>query len=110
MEPVLILIYTSIYIGLFATSFYALSYFSTRKKEKPLFKDHELPSVSVLIPTYNEEKSIKRTIESILTSDYPQNKFEIIIIDNNSEDNTVKIIKDLQKTHKKQLFISNCIL
>ena len=104
MEPILIIVYTSIYIGLFATSFYALSYFSTKKKKKQLFKDNELPSVSILIPAYNEEKSIRRTIESILTSNYPKNKFEIIIIDNNSKDNTVQIIKDLQKKHKKLKF------
>lgn len=104
MEPILILVYISVYIGLFATSFYALSYFSRKKKSKPLFKDNELPLVSILIPIYNEEKSIRQTIESILKSDYPKEKFEIIAIDNNSKDNTVQIIKELQKKYKKLKF------
>jgi peptidoglycan-N-acetylglucosamine deacetylase len=91
MEFVQYIIYASIYIGLIATSFYALSYSSGRKKEKQLFSDEELPTVSILIPAYNEEKSIRRTIESILASNYPKKKFEIIVIDDGSKDKTLSI-------------------
>ncbi len=87
------IIYASVYIGLLATSFYTLSYLSGRKKEKPLFKDDELPPVTIIIPAFNEEKSIKRTIESIISSDYPKDKFEVIVVDDGSKDKTLSIAK-----------------
>ncbi len=44
------------------------------------------PSVSVVIPAYNEEKVIVKTVESILKSDYPDLK--VIVIDDGSTDGT----------------------
>jgi len=49
----------------------------------------EYPSLSVLVPAYNEEKVIARTIEGLLETEYP--KKEIIIIDDGSKDKTLEI-------------------
>src|SRR6267154_114570 len=48
------------------------------------------PKVSVCLPCYNAEKTIARTLESLLAQDYAN--FEILICDNSSTDNTVKIV------------------
>jgi cellulose synthase/poly-beta-1,6-N-acetylglucosamine synthase-like glycosyltransferase len=101
MELISIVIYLSVYIGLVATSFYALSFFADKKKEKLLFSDDELPKTTIIIPAFNEEKSIKRTIESILASDYPKNKLEIIVVDDGSKDNTLSIAKKFQSKQVK---------
>src|SRR2546428_517778 len=47
------------------------------------------PSLSVLVPAYNEEKVIARTIEGLLETEYP--KKEIIVIDDGSKDKTLEI-------------------
>lgn len=91
MEIILIIMYASIYIGLVATSFYILSFFEGRKKQLLLFSNDELPSVSIIIPCYNEESTIEKTLKSALASDYPKDKFEILVVNNNSKDNTLKI-------------------
>jgi len=93
MEFIQIVIYASIYIGLFATTFYILSFWSGQKRKKQLFKESELPRVSILIPVWNEEKSIERTLKSILKSDYPKGKFEVLVIDDGSDDDTLKYAK-----------------
>ena len=93
MSFIIFLIYTSIYIGLVATTFYILGYSADKKKKKQLFTDDELPKVTVIIPAFNEEKSIARTIESIKASNYPKNKFEIIVVDDGSKDKTLEIAK-----------------
>ncbi|MCD6228212.1 MAG: glycosyltransferase, partial [Candidatus Omnitrophica bacterium] len=44
----------------------------------------ELPEVSVIITTKNEEKNIDNCLKSIITQSYPLKKIEIIVVDNNS--------------------------
>ncbi len=49
---------------------------------------HKLPLISTIIATYNEEKNIKNIINSIDSLDYPKDRVEIIVVDNNSKDST----------------------
>ncbi len=55
------------------------------------------PLVSITITTKNEEKNIKPCLESIKQQDYPQNKIEIIVVDNHSQDRTKQIAKKYTK-------------
>ncbi len=50
------------------------------------------PFVSVVVPAYNEDKIICRTIASLLASDYQH--FEIIVVDDGSPDDTLKIVRE----------------
>ena len=61
----------------------------SEKKDKGNF-----PFVSIIIPVFNSEKIIRRCLESLLRQTYPTEKYEIIIVDNGSYDNSVKIIKE----------------
>lgn len=56
-----------------------------------------IPYVSVIIPTRNEERNISRCVNSILNQDYPKDNLEILIIDGMSEDGTVQAIRNLIK-------------
>ncbi len=61
------------------------------------------PSVSILVPAYNEEKVIAQTIEALVNSDYPQK--EIIVVDDGSEDKTLEIAQryksEIKVLHKE---------
>lgn len=50
--------------------------------------------LSIICPTYNEEKYIETCIQSILRSDYPKNKLEVIFVDGMSQDKTRAIISE----------------
>jgi len=50
----------------------------------------------IVIPTYNEEKNIQKLIEKIYDCLFGRN-FSILVVDDNSKDNTAKIIKALQQ-------------
>ncbi len=52
-----------------------------------------LPAISVIIPAYNAEKYLERCLNCITNQSYPKEKMEIIVVDNNSTDNTAEIIK-----------------
>ena len=56
--------------------------------------------VAILLSTYNGEKYLKEQLDSILAQTYTN--FELIIRDDGSKDNTVKIIKEyIEKTDKE---------
>ena len=66
-----------------------------------------LPFVSLIIPTLNEEKYLEQTILSLLSNDYPSNKFEILLIDGLSKDNTLVIAQRLAKKFPNIRLMSN---
>ena len=56
-------------------------------------------SISVVVPTQNEEQTISQLIKSLL--DQTLQPEEIIIVDGYSEDSTVQKVQDISKTNKK---------
>lgn len=52
------------------------------------------PGVTIIIPCFNEETWIRRTIISCLNQDYPLDKLEVIVIDDHSTDKSVEKIKE----------------
>jgi biofilm PGA synthesis N-glycosyltransferase PgaC len=66
-----------------------------RRREIRLFSDLSyFPSVSILIPAYNEEKVLRRTIETVIEASYPDK--EVIVIDDGSTDRTLQIARDAE--------------
>lgn len=53
------------------------------------------PMVSILVPARNEEDKIESSLRSILQSNYPKDRFEIIAINDRSEDKTLSIMQSL---------------
>ena len=53
-----------------------------------------VPFVSVIVPVYNGERTIGNCLKSLLSLNYPSSRIEIIIVDNNSKDNTYRIIQE----------------
>ncbi len=82
----------SVYVSLF-TFFLWLFILMDIKEPKPSKKKY---SITFIIPTYNEEKNIERTIKSILNSNYAGKK-KIIVVDDVSTDRTAEICKRYAK-------------
>ena len=83
-----ILLWISSFFTLVISIFWIQVLFTKNEKSKETGK---FPKVSILIPAYNEEKNISKTIESVLKLNYPKNKIEIIVIDDSSTDKTAQI-------------------
>ena len=94
------------FIGLYMSALMLLLYVPNRKELFAYPKSKSEP-VSVIIPCYNEGKTISKTIESILALDYPQELIEIIIVDDKSTDNSVEIIKNFIKKYKNIRLLVN---
>lgn len=54
---------------------------------------NSLPIVSIIIPTLNEEKNIKKCLDSVFSQNYPKDKLEVIVVDDKSTDDTLAIVK-----------------
>jgi len=52
------------------------------------------PTVAIAVPVYNEEKTILKTVKSLLSLDYPKDKMKIFIVDDGSRDNTWNVIQE----------------
>lgn len=91
-----IIFYFCIFIIFAGVFLYPLITEKTRKKE--IKRNKEIPAITILIPVYNEEKVIAQKIENTFSLDYPENKKEIVVIDNGSADKTSEIIKNFPVT------------
>ena len=58
------------------------------------------PKVSIIIPTYNEAGIIGYKLDNSSRLTYPKDLFEIVIVDSNSTDDTVKIVQDFSEKEK----------
>lgn len=56
------------------------------------------PKISIIIPCYNSEKWISQCVESALSQDY--DNYEVIAVDNESKDNSLQILQELQSKHR----------
>ena len=61
---------------------------------QPIVDEKVFPLVTVIVPARNEEKNIENCLLSLMNQDYPQ--FEIIAVDDNSTDNTLRLMKSLK--------------
>lgn len=85
----------SIIVSLYILSRFALAYFY--EPESIQFDKNYEPTISFAVPSKNEEKNIKETIIRIAKIDYPKNKFNIIAVNDGSDDNTLQKMRGAQR-------------
>ncbi len=84
-------LYICLFIALYFEVFLLISFFEKKPSAKNVLLPARYPSVSMLVPCFNEEKTLGKTIESLLAMDYPAEKLEVVVIDDGSKDNTAAI-------------------
>lgn len=83
--------YFLLFIALYFEIFLLITYFEhkeKREKRKEAPSWDKLPSVSILVPCWNEGSTLIATVESILNLNYPKEKLSIFLVDDGSTDNT----------------------
>ena len=53
----------------------------------------ESPSVSIVIPMYNEEGHIVGCLDSVSANDYPKDKLEVLVVDGMSQDRSRELVQ-----------------
>ncbi|GIP22633.1 glycosyltransferase [Paenibacillus sp. J22TS3] len=84
-----------------------LYYMENENREVPPLPE-EVPFVTLMVPAHNEGKVITQTVEALLALDYPHDRYEIIVINDNSSDNSSELLAKLQaKYPARQLVVIN---
>lgn len=71
-------------------------YYYKMERQDPNIPLKEYPFVSVMVPAHNESAVIQRTVRALLRFDYPQDRYEIIVINDNSSDDTAEKLAAVQ--------------
>ena len=61
------------------------------------------PTVSLVIPTFNEATIIRRKLDNVLQIDYPRAKLDVVVVDSGSTDKTRNLVKSFAEEHADQL-------
>jgi len=86
------------FIGLFVGIFWAYVEMMPSKEENLKLKSY--PLVSLIIPAWNEEKTLEKTVKSLLSLEYPKKKLQIIIVNDGSVDSTKQVAEKFIASHK----------
>lgn len=100
------ILYTFLFLSLYIEVFFLITFFEEReeintKKSTALLSHY--PSVTIIVPCWNERLTVSNTIDSILDLNYPKDKLNIIIVDDGSTDNTWEVVKKF--THNPQVML-----
>lgn len=90
-----------LYIGIFAVIIFAsalwlLVYFLNRDRVNNDPEPSTFPSVTYIVPAYNEEEHVADAIRSLLNQDYPEEKLHVIAVNDGSEDKTLQEMKKFE--------------
>ncbi len=66
-------------------------------KKFPKLSEDNLPTASIIVAARNEEGNIINCLSSLAKSEYPNGKLEVIVVDDDSEDNTNKLVTEFIK-------------
>jgi poly-beta-1,6-N-acetyl-D-glucosamine synthase len=87
-------LFVSYFLLLFLSIFWLLVLFSKEEKKKTEKEKKDSPFFTTIVPAFNEQASIEKTLISLINLDYPSEKMEIIVVNDGSTDNTKKIVEN----------------
>jgi cellulose synthase/poly-beta-1,6-N-acetylglucosamine synthase-like glycosyltransferase len=98
-------VYICLFIALYFEVFLLISYLEKKPSEKTDDLPNYYPTASILVPCFNEEKTLEHTVRSLLELHYPKEKLDIFIIDDGSKDGTRAIGERLAEEHRQVRFL-----
>lgn len=99
--------YTLIFLSIYVQVFFLVTFFDKRKqiviRTKPITLKR-YPTVTVIVPCWNEQATLEATVESLLALDYPEDKLQIFLVDDGSTDNTWQVMQQYAKHPQIEIY------
>ncbi len=104
-----IILSVSLFISLFFEIFVLITFFETKeelKREEEFLKKkiEHYPSVTIIVPGFNEGETVTATVKSLLSLDYPKEKLYLMLVDDGSTDNTFEVMNRFKNHPQIQIF------
>ena len=102
-----VIFYASLFLSVYVQVFFFVTFLENRKKiviRKGEIKLGYYPSVTIVVPCWNEEKTVYKTVDSLLHLNYPKDKIKILLIDDGSTDNTWNVIRQFENYQNIKVF------
>ena len=102
-----VIFYILIFLSVYVQVFFFVTFLENRKKiviRNGKIKLAKYPAVTIVVSCWNEEKTVYKTVRSLLNLNYPKNKLKIFLIDDGSTDNTWNILRKFEKYPNIKVF------
>ncbi len=102
-----IFFYLFTFLATYVQVFFLITFLENRKKifiRKEKIELSAYPAVTVMVPCLNEEKTIGRTVRSLLELNYPKDKLKVFLIDDGSTDGTWKVLESFASYANIRIF------
>lgn len=101
--------YAITFLAVYVQVFLLVTFFERRKElaaahAAPLPTLEHFPTVAIIVPVWNEEKTVHGTVASLLALNYPKDKLEVIVVDDGSTDNTWAEISKYKDNPQVKIF------
>jgi len=105
-----IIFHIFIFLSVYVQVFFFVTFLENRKKiiiRNGKITLTEYPTVTIVVPCWNEENTVEKTVRSLLNLNYPKDQIKIFLIDDGSTDNTKNVINkfanypNIKVFHKK---------
>ncbi|MEQ1665930.1 MAG: glycosyltransferase family 2 protein [Bdellovibrionales bacterium] len=101
------ILYLFLFVTLYLEVFFLITFFEERLKLGAKSVTEKLsyyPTVTIIVPCWNEEKTVLKTVDSILRLHYPKTKLEVFVVDDGSTDGTWEAIQKFKNNPQVKLF------
>ncbi len=93
MSDLSILAYPFLFAAIYFEAFLLVTFLSAPAAAvRARKRSNETPSIAMIVPCYNEERTVGGTVESLLAVDYPKDRLSIILVDDGSTDATPAVM------------------
>lgn len=96
-----------IFLSVYVQVFFFLTFVENRKKivtRKGGILLKEYPAVTITVPVFNEEKTVEKTVESLMDLNYPKDKLQLFLVDDGSTDNTWQVLQKFKDYSNIKIF------
>src|SRR3989344_4353060 len=95
-----VIFYILVFMSVYVQVFFLVTFLENKKKivvRNGGIKLSHYPAVTIIVPSFNEEKTVYKTVRSLINLNYPKEKLQIFLIDDGSTDKTWDVISRFSK-------------
>ena len=94
--PTDIAVHALMFISLYFEVFLLITFLERRPDREPRIAPKRFPTATIVVPCFNEERSLGKTVDSLMALEYPKDRLTVSLIDDGSTDSTWNVMQALQ--------------